>query len=245
MTMTHTIKLVTRAKNSKTGGIPQTWSDSSTCPSTCPHIGEGCYASAHVWMKKHWEKVSDLPTTSWSETMRGIAALPSGSLWRHNVAGDLSHTQGVIDSERLADLIRANHGRRGFAYTHHLPLPQNISVVRQANRAGMTINWSAETLEQADRLAETRSGPVVVVLPAYTADMPAGTRLRTPGGRSVVVCPATQTGSRVTCRDCKACAVPERKSIIGFPAHGAQRKVVEHTIRMLREREQQFVTPTL
>ena len=44
----------------------------------------------------------------------------------------------------------------------------------------------------------------------------------TPAGRRIAVCPATYTDA--TCRSCCVCA-HARDAVIGFPAHGAWRKV--------------------
>ena len=57
------------------------------------------------------------------QTGRGYApfvrSLPERQLWRHNQAGDLPHTSGMINS-LLGQLVKANSGRRGFTYTHHV-----------------------------------------------------------------------------------------------------------------------------
>ena len=44
----------------------------------------------------------------------------------------------------------------------------------------------------------------------------------TPAGRRIAICPATY--SDATCKRCRACARP-RDTVIGFPAHGAWRRV--------------------
>ena len=76
---------------------------------------------------------------------------------------------------------------------------------------------SGNNLAHADELAALDIAPVVVVLPYGTTS-----NTRTPAGRKVVVCPATQRDT-VTCKSCMLCA-RQRDFIIGFPAHGVSAK---------------------
>ena len=87
-------------------------------------------------------------------------------------------------------------------------------------RSGFTVNLSANDLVDADELAATGAGPVVVVLPSSQTDNTA-----TPAGRRVVVCPATQRDD-VSCATCQLCA-RQRSTIVGFPAHGTRRRVID------------------
>jgi len=150
-----------------------------------------------------------------------IAALPDGTLWRHNVAGDLPGEGDAIDKASMLALIEANTGKRGFTYTHKPPrVGANADLIRFANAKGFTVNLSANTLAHADTLAALNIGPVVVVQDAVE-----GTRADTvtPGGRKVATCPATYRDD-VTCATCGLCAVRDRKVIVGFPAHGAAKR---------------------
>ena len=94
----------------------------------------------------------------------------------------------------------------------------NSQAIRRANEAGFTINLSADTLEEADRKAETGVGPVVVIMPADPAEWPK----QTPGGRTIVPCLHTTKG--LQCTQCGLCAVAGRKSIVGFAAHGTGKR---------------------
>jgi hypothetical protein len=62
--------------------------------------------------------------------------------------------------------------------------------------------WAETIPEWRDRMA---------VLPRHT-----------PAGRRIAICPATYSGA--TCKTCGACAKAQA-AVIGFPAHGAWRKV--------------------
>jgi len=46
---------------------------------------------------------------------------------------------------------------------------------------------------------------------------------KTPDGIPIVVCPA-QTQEEMSCDVCKLCQVRDRKSIVGFKAHGTAKK---------------------
>ena len=208
-----------KSRNTKTGPIPVTTSQSATCPDACPLKSGGCYAKGGP-LAVHWRRLDAGSVGISAEKLHEkIAALAENTLWRHNQAGDLPGIGDSIDAKALASLVAANAGKRGFTYTHKPPTPENLEAIKSANAAGFTINLSANNLMHADTLAETGAGPVVVVLPMEQAE-----NAVTPAGRTVVVCPATKF-EYVTCASCQLCQRRKRKTIIGFPAHGpAKRK---------------------
>ena len=81
------------------------------------------------------------------------------------------------------------------------------------------INLSGNSLDHVDALAK-HGLPLVTVLPA--ADL-AKRETFTPGGRRVVICPATRS-DRITCATCRLCQKADRPFVIGFPAHGTNAK---------------------
>jgi hypothetical protein len=227
------VGLTLRSGNRKTGPIPVSITDRASCPSTCALHDRGCYAEFHL-LRKHWDDVGRKGMT-WRSFCDEIARLPEGTLWRHNEAGDLPGAGDALDVDALGELVEANRGRRGFTYTHK-HRPEHFEVLQWANLEGFTINLSADSLEEADALYQdgegdelTKAGPVVVVLPADVPDE----GLTTPGGRRVVVCPA-QTAARLTCAECELCALPFRKAIVGFKAHGQYRELVSELVRSKR-----------
>jgi hypothetical protein len=164
---------------------------------------------------------STLHSTDWQGLCSSVSALPFEQLWRHNQAGDMPHNNEEIDAEMLFALVEANRGKRGFTYTHHDPrIGRNAELIRFANQNGFTINLSANTLAHADTLADLDIGPVAVVLPA---EIHGNVKLATPAGRKVVVCPATYRDD-VQCATCALCQ-HQRTAIVGFPAHGARKRV--------------------
>ena len=241
--------MTVKSRNVKTGPIPVTTSTAATCPDSCPLKKAGCYADAGP-LGMFWKKVTEgRAGESFDALADKIAALPLGQLWRHNQSGDLvpdANRPENIDAPKLAQLVAANKGKRGFTYTHYdvINSMPNRKAVADANRKGFTVNLSANNLDHADDLAQTDCGPVASVLPldyqrttekapqggkqwaesleAYKARM-VDLGLRTPQGRRVTICPATYSDD-VSCATCKLCQKVKRPAIVGFPAHGVSKR---------------------
>jgi len=215
--------LTLKSSNVKTGDIPVSTSPKNNCPPTCGMFNNGCYGDNHG-INFHWKKVSSGERgLNWSEFIALIQGIAEGSIWRHNQVGDLegfSDNDEAIDPVKLYDLVEANTGKRGFTYTHKTNLKENHQWIKLANQKGFTINLSGDNLAHADDLYELGIAPVVTILPS---DAPK--KLTTPKGHTVVTCPQSYTDG-LTCKECKLCAVSERTTIIGFPAHGSGYKKV-------------------
>lgn len=206
--------------NAKVGPIPASYSGAQTCPATCPLKGAGCYAELGPGAS-HWKRVTaGTRGVLWDQFLRNVRAIPKGQLWRHNVAGDLPGDGDTIDVQMMYDLVYANRGRRGFTYTHKPMTEANRMLVKLANTSGFTVNLSANNMAEVDELVALNIGPVVVILPR---DAP--TMSTSPGGNTVVVCPAEDND--ITCARCQVCQKADRKSVIGFRAHGSRAKKVE------------------
>jgi len=213
------VHLTLKSANVKTGAIPVSTTTKESCPADCGMRAE-CYAASGP-LALHWAKVTAGERgTDWPTFTSSIANLPDGQLWRHNQAGDLPVTPaGTVDAHKLGQLVHANAGRRGFTYSHHRDTA-SINWIRHANNWGFTVNLSANNLADADMLADHQAGPVVVVLPSTQTS-----NTRTPAGRPVVVCPATQRDD-VSCATCQLCA-RQRDVIVGFPGHGTRKRVID------------------
>jgi len=207
--------------NRKTGPIPTTNTERASCPPSCPHYRQDCYAE-DFFTRIHWNKL-DARGLSLEQLTRAINTLPKGQLWRHNVAGDLPGEGETIDAAALGEIVRANRGRRGFTYTHKKS-PEAIRWVRAANEWGFTVNLSADDAGEADRLA-AHGLPVVCIVPMDTPK-----HSTTPEGREILVCPA-QTVEHMTCALCGLCQRTDRRQIIGFRAHGTRARVTDHRAR--------------
>jgi phosphatidylethanolamine-binding protein (PEBP) family uncharacterized protein len=82
------ITFIAKSGNRKTGAIPVTYSQRETCPPSCAHYRSDCYAE-DFYTRMSWDKVP-VRGKSHAELCADIAALPAGTLLRHNVAGDLA-----------------------------------------------------------------------------------------------------------------------------------------------------------
>ncbi len=215
------VHLTLKSRNKKTGPIPVSTTSEKTCPTACPFSLNGCYAETGP-LAMFWRKVTEAREgVQWREFLGMIRDLPAGILWRHNQAGDLPGDRVKLDADKVAQLARANAGKRGFTYTHYPPSLHNRRAIQAANQAGFVVNLSANNLGHADALADYDCAPVVCVLPD-SVDGNATRTLETPMGRTVAVCPATYL--KTNCAECQLCARADRKVIVGFPAHGTSHK---------------------
>lgn len=212
--------------NTKTGPMPVSTSNSSTCPDACPIKLKGCYAkygpTGMAWRNVDSGKAKE--AVEWPQFIRKVKALNNGALWRHNQAGDLNgYDAENIDVEKLMELTKASKSKRGFTYTHYdtLSNARNASAVKLANLQGFTINLSGNDIAHADKLKALDIAPVVVLMPRDADKVTI-----TPEGNKVVICPAENT-NKITCLKCGLCAIADRDYIIGFRAHGTAAKTVE------------------
>ena len=210
------------SSNAKTGPIPTTTSDRSTCWTGCPFYDKGCYAKSGP-QNIHWKAVSAGERGyEWDAFLRLVRKLQRGQLWRHNVSGDLPVvSDGVIDGNKVVELAESNRGRKGYTYTHHPLTETNLGVIKYANAAGFTVNVSTESVEVADRVMSEHGIPAVAVVHSDKTDR----FYRTESGRRVITCPAT-IHENVTCATCGLCQQSDREFIIAFPAHGNAKKTV-------------------
>lgn len=207
--------------NAKTGPIPVTMTDKQSCPNSCPLKGNGCYASAGR-LNIHWMKLGKSYGLSIKQLADKISGLPAGKLWRHNQAGDLPGSNEKINRADLKLIVKANKGKRGFTYTHYKPVGSNKVAIREANKAGFTINLSADNLTEADKFMALGIAPVATILPLDQKE-----NVTTPAGNKVVVCP--NYTHNVQCVDCQLCQKADRSVIVGFPAHGIAKRAVTET----------------
>ena len=221
MVKVHITKL---SSNAKTGKMPVTTSEESTCPTTCPFYGGGCYAKSGFHLRTHWQKVSKGERgTDWQGLTDFVISLKPKQVWRHNQAGDMPHVNGHMDLRHLFDLVQANQasGARGYTYTHHLLNTHNKEAIKYANKNGFTINASCESLEQCDEAIDNGI-PAVCVVNSDQSQCPE----TTPAGRKVTICPA-QLHDNVTCANCQLCSYAKRSNVVAFLAHGNGKKKVD------------------
>lgn len=209
------LRVIQNSANRKIGNISAIYSENTTCPSTCPLKDKGCYAR-YGMTGLHWRNLPD----SWAVGMEKVRALPNKSTIRYGVAGDLPGESDKIDGKKLNELLDSVGNNTLYAYTHkpilnHKFAKQNAKLIKEANsKDNITINLSADSLHEADEMAELQIAPVVVVVPENSPNT-----LFTPKGRKVIACPQ-QNNAKITCASCRLC-MKKRGVIIGFKAHGS------------------------
>lgn len=216
--------LTLKSSNKKTGEIVVSTTSRSSCPTTCPLIGEnGCYNEAGFHTRLHWDYITagkrGLPEL---EFIDAVARLEADSLFRHNIGGDLWHQGGEIRSDLLQKLAAATrHLKAAWTYTHHLRNKPNLRAVKMATNMGFTINLSTEVKSEAASFAK-KGYPVVCVVPE---DAPAKFEV---DGVVFRQCPATFDGSSTQCKTCGGgtplCARGDREFVVTFPVHGGHAK---------------------
>lgn len=221
------VHLTEKSGNRKVGPIPVSTTEEKSCPAECPLKGTDCYARFGP-LGIHWKKVGHGRGDNWTFFCNRLKRFPTGTLFRHNQAGDLpQNSRGLIHLSKLRELVKACQHLRGWTYTHYDPTkPHNAKAIKHANDNGFTVNLSADSLTQADEYAKMNIGPVTTILPQ---DAPLRGN-RTPNGLPIVVCPA-QTVDDMSCAQCKLCQKADRKTIVGFLAHGIASKRLSNRVR--------------
>lgn len=218
------VHLTLKSGNEKTGPIPVSLTERSTCPDACSFKGAGCYAEG--WpMRLHWDRVVERGT-EWAEFCNRVSHLPAGQLWRHNAAGDLPGENNTLDTAALAALVEANAGKRGFTYTHKPLTRETRAALSEATLRGFTVNVSCDSLEAVDDLGLAL--PTVVVLPMLEKGEAEPKVTLTPAGHRVVTCPAQYRDTN--CAECGLCYRADRRYAIGFRAHGFARRKVSDSV---------------
>lgn len=212
------------SRNNKTGPIPVSTTAKESCPDTCAFKASGCYAKSGP-INIHWSRLSKQGLTR-EEFLEKIKQIPRNQLWRHNQAGDLPHKGGKIDFDFLKDLTVANHGKKGFTYTHHTIGEENIQMIKWANQNGFTVNLSANNIDEAIELAKTGL-PIVTVVSSKTDKKHFNYR-----GANFMICPATYR-DKIQCANCKLCQKSNRKWIVAFPAHGIRKKSIDSQLEKI------------
>jgi len=218
--------LTRESGNRKTGKIPVTTSSRATCSPSCPFLHNGCYADGGGPLRLHWEKVTTGERgVSFAQHFADLASLPAQQLTRLHQAGDLPHVRGRISRRFIRGIVAACRNLKAYTYTHHaLNLGENLSLIRYANRQGLTINVSTETESAADHAIASGLPAVLAVDSDETRDT-----WHTPAGNVVLVCPAQRRDT--DCATCQLCHSRGRRVIVAFRAHGTSKRKANQAIK--------------
>lgn len=212
------------SSNAKTGPIAVSMTESKSCPDSCQLKQNGCYAKTS-FVGIQWRQLDNgTHGIEWDDFISQLSGLPYGSIFRHNVAGDLPHDNGVILGDKIMQMTNALKRKTGFTYTHHVLSFENIANIKYANSHGFTVNASCDNLNQVDN-AMALGIPAATILPEVSEKV-----TYTPAGNKVITCPATYN-DKIQCSNCGSgkplCARADRSYAIGFPVHGTGKKKAE------------------
>lgn len=223
-TQTHFVK---KSGNAKTGPIPTTARTQTSCPKTCPFLNNGCYAENKPGRPSVFDMAQKFGTDDLAalET-RIIKEVPSGSLIRWEVSGDVVNPSGSPDTRYIEMTNRVAIERpdiRHIRFTHawRKLAPEMFAY---------PVNASCET--PADVKQAIEHGFNVVITVPNADDPIIGQHI---AGHKVIVCPEqADPKGNVTCKACGLCAKSDRvqngrtvnRAVVAFIAHGSGTKKV-------------------
>lgn len=194
-----------KSGNAKTGPLATTTREQVSCPTTCPLMGNGCYATGRIFAiaRKYGSPNTDA-------VLSLINSLKPGQGVRLNVAGDFLTDDGTPDLEYIDacnQLATARPDCKIIAYTH---------AWRILDPALFAFGVNASCDTDAD-IAEARAaGWGTVTVGAEDGTMIAGTR--------VVRCPAEYRDD-TSCATCMLCSkTPKINTTVTFTPHGAGKR---------------------
>lgn len=220
---------VEKSNNDKTGPVSATWVAQNSCPSSCPHMGAGCYAEtgkAGFTTSRVNRAAGDHPELTPAEIAQieaaGIDTLTGKRDLRLHVVGDARTDKAAQILAAAADrYIARGHAKgktvRVWTYTH-------ARDTKRASWGRISVLRSCETLHHV-KAAHAAGYAAAIVIPEHVHD----TAFKN-GGFTFIPCPQ-QTGRAANCQACGLCMQDTKlhaaKRVIVFAAHGlAKRKMV-------------------
>ncbi len=218
---------LSKTSNKKLGkGVYASTTSADSCPVTCGMYAK-CYAKKgpQSW---HWKKVNnDERGTDWDTFCSQVEKLKPGTLFRHNVSGDLPTIGETIDTVKLDQLQCAvtNSGARFYTYTHWNVSQTNRDIIKRFSQFGFAINVSTETIRLAAKYY--LEGLDVVITDTKLFEFAVSnlkehkqpTKIKYCGEAvKVIPCPEQYTDS-ATCATCKLCTRVNRDFVSAFKEH--------------------------
>lgn len=218
---------LSKTSNKKLGkGVYASTTSANSCPITCGMFAK-CYAKKgpQSW---HWAKVNRAERgTDWDTFCSQVEKLKPGTLFRHNVSGDLPTIGETLDTVKLDQLQCAvtNSGAKFYTYTHWNISQTNRDIVKRFSQYGFTINVSTETIRTAAKYY--LEGLDVVITDTALFKFAVNnlkarrqpTKIKYCGEEvKVIPCPEQYTDS-ATCATCKLCTRVNRDFVIAFKEH--------------------------
>jgi hypothetical protein len=218
---------LSKTSNKKLGkGVYASTTSANSCPTTCGMFAK-CYAKKgpQSW---HWKKVNNGDRgTDWDTFCSQVEKLKPGTLFRHNVSGDLPTIGETIDTVKLDQLQCAvtNSGAKFYTYTHWNVSQTNRDIIKRFSQYGFTINVSTETIRTAAKYHLEGLDVVITDTALFKfavnnlKEYKQPTKIKYCGEAvKVIPCPEQYTDS-ATCATCKLCTRVNRDFVIAFKEH--------------------------
>lgn len=206
-----------------------------TCPDTCPLKGAGCYAESGP-LRLHWDRVSRGEAkaggrTRWTgEGLMTLCHALETAPFRYGETLRLGDAGDPIGSElhwRFVHTLRDLKGRgvRIILYSHaDFRDPLLAADARTLAAEGIALN---ESRHGAEGLPSPLERPSVTVVARDAWDAGPEIKRLSDDERPVSIrrCPAEYADT--ACTRCGWCADATRRFVVGFTAHGTQKRKVE------------------
>ena len=228
MKKNYLFSFIKKTGNAKLGAdMSSTYSSSNTCPNACPFKNNGCYCSEGYYTRLHWQKVDTGERgVNFNDLINKIKSLKPGSKLRLNIGGDLVGHNNNIYKSYLDKYIEACKPLKAWTYTHYpISKGNNLQLIKQANKKGLSINVSCETEYQA--IQSVDNGLLTALVVKSTEDRKSY-KLKDIHGNTkatVLICPQQTNKDNITCSNCMLCHDRPKNIVIGFKAHNATQKV--------------------
>jgi hypothetical protein len=212
----------------------------SSCPKTCPLMGEGCYAElghTGIHVKRLDEQADGLSplqvaraeANAIDESYKG-GPVPSGRDLRIHVSGDCRTIAGARLVNKAVGRWKKRGGGNAWSYTHA------FRNVHRDNWSNVSILASIDTVDQVDEARQQGYAPAIVV-PEFTSDKV----FTMPGSDTKwIPCP-NQTkpgGKEIGCSDCKLCMKAdwlfETNRGIAFSVHGIKKNNIKRRLTVVQ-----------
>ena len=215
------------SENSKLGKISVTMASQSSCPSSCPLRGAGCYAETGranlVTSRLNLSPERNATIIAQLEA-EAIRRLSGRRMLRLHAVGDCTTDEGAkLLAEACAEHT-AKMGKKVYTYTHGHETAReswgDISVLR-----------SCETMTQVEK-AHNDGYASALVVESHPSDL-----AQKNGEFTIIPCPQ-QTGRVKDCASCQMCTndkkLHAKKAVIAFAIHGAREKRAKEVLNSIQ-----------
>lgn len=233
---------VPHSENRKTGPVAATYVSQQSCPVTCPHKGNGCYAemgpTAVILARLEVGAIGLTCEQIAAQEAVAIDRLPRGSDLRLHVVGDCrtNESAGIVAAaavryvEQSSGFTVNDDKCRSWTYTH------SWYNVRRESWSSVSVLASCETWVQVD-IAWAKGYACAIVVEEFENGDCAWQVTDGDGGNVYTVVPCPYQTRGIQCRDCRLCLDDEKlraeRRVIAFKAQGTRRANVVRTLRIL------------